>query len=147
MLPQLQPVPMREIDTVAGGTAAFGVIDTKGFDYATLLYLTAAATAASSQDKLNLAEDDTEPTAFTDATEVDGFDGANDYTIVAESTTKSNVYQFNVDLRGRKRFLAMEYESDATHSGCMLACLMRKHVGPPETVATTLHGVRNIVNG
>lgn len=147
MLPVLQVVPMREIDTVAGGTAAFGIVDTQGYDYAKIVYVTAKATAASSQDALNLAEDDTLATAFTDATEVDGFDGTADYTITAESTSYSNTYVFNVDLKGRKRYLAMTYESDATHSGCMVAILGRKADGDEATVATTAHGTRNIVNG
>ena len=147
MLPVLQVVPMREIDTVAGGTAAFGIVDTKGYDYAKIVYVTALATAASSQDAINLAEDDTLATAFTDATEVSGFDGTADYSVTAESTTHSNAYVFNVDLTGRKRYLAMTYESDATHSGCMVAILGRKADGDEATVATTAHGTRNIVNG
>lgn len=147
MLPNLQVVPMREIDTVAGGTAAFGIVDTKGYDYAKLVYVTAKATAASSQDALNLAEDDTLATAFTDATEVAGFDGSADYSIVAESTDYSNCYVFNLDLRGRKRYLAMTYESDATHSGSMVAILGRQADGDEATVATTAHGTRNIICG
>ena len=70
MLPNFDIVPMRELDTVAGGTAAFGIIDTNGYDFASIVYTTPKATAASSQDACNLAEDDTLATAFTDATEI-----------------------------------------------------------------------------
>jgi len=137
---------MREYATVAGGTAAFGVVDCKGYDFAKIVYSTSKATGASSQDACNLAEDDTLPTAFTDATEIDGCDGMADFTMVAESTSFCNNYVYNVDLRGRKRFLSMTYESDMTHFGAMFAILGRKQDGDEATVATTAHGTRNIVN-
>jgi hypothetical protein len=137
---------MREFATVAGGTAAFGTVDTLGYDYAKIVYFTAKATAASSQDACNLAEDDTAPTAFTDATEIDGCDGTADFTLIAESTSFSNAYVYNVDLKGRKRYLAMTYESDATHYGAMVAILGRKADGDEATVATSAHGARNIVS-
>ena len=146
MLPDLQAVPMREYATVAGGTAAFGVVDTKGYDFAKILYVTSKATAASSQDACNVGEDDTLATAFTDSTEIAGCDGTADFTLVAESTSYSNVYSYNLDLRGRKRYITFTYESDATHYGCMLALLGRKEDGAEATVATSAHGTRNIVN-
>ena len=146
MLPNLQVVPMREFDTVAAGTAVLGIVDTKGYDFAKICYITCKSTGASSQDACNLAEDDTLPTAFTDATEIDGCDGTADFTLVAESTSYSNVYTYNVDLRGRKRYLALTYESDMTHYGCAVAILGRKVDGAEETQATSAHGTRNIVN-
>lgn len=145
MLPEMQVVPMREYATVAGGTAAFGVVDTKGYDFAKICYITSKATAASSQDACNLAEDDTLPTAFTDSTEIPLCDGTADFSLIAESTSYSNVYTYNVDLRGRKRYVSFTYESDATHYGCMVAVLGRKARGAEETVATSAHGTRNIV--
>jgi len=147
MLPKLDVVPMRELDTAAADAAVIGVVDTKGYDFAKLIYLTGVSTGASAQDFLDLAESDTEPTAFADGTQVPGFDGTADYSIVAESTTHSNAYVFNVDLKGRKRFLVTNYESDMTHYGCWVALLGRKADGDEETVATTAHGARNIVNG
>jgi hypothetical protein len=137
---------MRELASVAAGTAAFGIVDTQGYDFAKIVYFTQKATAASSQDACNLAEDDTLATAFTDATEIDGCDGTADFTLAAESTSYSNAYVYNVDLRGRKRYLAMTYESDAIHAGCMVALLGRKADGDEATVATTAHGARNIVS-
>jgi len=137
---------MREYATVAGGTAAFGVVDTKGYDFAKVCYITSKATAASSQDACNLGKDDTLPTAFTDSTEIALCDGTADFTVVAESTTYSNVYTYNVDLSGRKRYLTLTYESDATHYGCAVTILGRKVDGAEETVATSAHGTRNIVN-
>lgn len=146
MLPVLDAVPMREFDTVAAGTAAFGIVDTKGYDFAKIIYFTCKSTGASSQDACNLAEDDTLATAFTDATEISGCDGTADFTLIAESTDYSNAYVYNVDLRGRKRYIAMTYESDMTHYGAMVALLGRKADGTEATVATTAHGARNIVN-
>jgi hypothetical protein len=137
---------MRELGTVAGGTAAFGIVDTQGYDFAKIVYFTSKATAASSQDACNLAEDDTLATAFSDASEIDGCDGTADFTLIAESTDYSNAYVYNVDLSGRKRYIAMTYESDATHLGSMVAILGRKADGAEATVATSAHGTRNIVN-
>lgn len=146
MLPVLDVVPMREFDTVAAGTAIFGIVDTKGYDFAKICYITSKATGASAQDACNLGEDDTLATAFTDSTEIDGCDGTADFTLIAESTSYSNVYTYNVDLRARKRYLTLTYESDMTHYGCAVAILSRKKDGNEETVATTAHGTRNIVN-
>lgn len=146
MLPNLQVVPMREYDTVAAGTAAFGIVDTKGYDYAKICYITCKSTGASSQDACNIGEDDTIATAFTDSTEISGCDGTADFTLVAESTSYSNVYVYNVDLKGRKRYITFTYESDMTHYGCMVAMLGRQADGAEATVATSAHGTRNIVN-
>jgi len=146
MLPKLTVVPMREIDTLAAAAAAFGVVDTKGYDFAKIVYLTGKATAASSQDAWLLGEDDTLSTAITDTTAISGCTGVTDFTVVAESTSYSNTYVFNLDLRGRKRYISASYESDATHTGAMFAILSRKEVGDEETVATTAHGTRNIVS-
>lgn len=146
MLPDLSVVPMRELATVAAGTAAFGVVDTDGYDYAKIIYLTQKATAASSQDACNVYEDDTLTTAVSNATEIDGCDGTADFTLAAESTTMSNAYVYNIDLRARKRYISMTYESDAIHAGGMVALLGRREKGTEATVATTAHGTRNIVN-
>lgn len=146
MLPNLTVVPMRELDTVAAGTAAFGIIDTKGYDFAKIVYATAKSTGASAQDYVDLGHCDTLATAYTDTGVVTIVTGTTDHTIVAESTDYSNVYVFNVDLRGRKRYLCMRYESDMTHSGSMLAILARKEDGSEATVATTAHGTRNVMN-
>lgn len=146
MLPNLTVVPMREIDTVAGGTAAFGIVDTKGYDFAKLVYVTAKATVASSQDFFDFGHCDTLATAYTDTGVTTICTGTTDLTVVAESTDYSNVYTFNVNLVGRKRYLAMRYESDGTHSGCMFAILGRKEDGHEATVATTAHGTRNIAS-
>lgn len=146
MLPDLDVMPMREYATIAGGTAAFGVVDTKGYDYAKIIYLTSKATAASSQDECNVFEDDTLTTAVSNATEIDGCDGTADFTLIAESTDYSNAYVYNIDCRARKRYLSMSYESDATHFGCMVALLGRREEGSEVTVATTAFGARNIVS-
>lgn len=146
MLPNLTVVPMREINTVAGGTAAFGIVDTKGYDFAKLIYATTKATAASSQDYFDFGHCDTLATAYTDTGVTTICTGTTDLTVVAESTDYSNTYVFNVDCRGRKRYLVMRYESDATHLGAMLAVLGRKEDGAEATVATTAHGTRNIAN-
>lgn len=146
MLPVLDVVPMRELDTVAAGTAAFGVVDTKGYDFAKIIYLTGKSTGASSQDACNVYEDDTLTTAVSNATEIPGCDGTADFTLVAESTTMSNAYVYNIDLRGRKRYISFSYESDMTHYGCMVAMLGRKADGAEATLATTSHGQRNVVS-
>jgi hypothetical protein len=137
---------MREYATVAAGTAAFGVVDTKGYDYAKIIYLTGKATAASSQDVCNVYEDPTLTTAVSNATEIDGCDGTADFTLVAESTSFSNAYVYNLDLRARQRYISMAYESDATHFGAMVALLGRREEGSEATVATTAFGTRNVVN-
>jgi hypothetical protein len=146
MLPDLDVVPMRELASVAAATAAFGVVDTLGYDYAKIVYLTGTSTGVSSQDACNVYEDDTLTTSVTDATEIDGCDGTADFTLVAESTTTSNAYVYNIDLRARKRYISMTYESDMTHYGGMIALLGRRARGTEATVATSAHGTRNIVN-
>ncbi len=145
----MQPEPtikfMRTMATVAAGTEAFCIVDTKGYDYGTFTYVTELATVASSQDLVALAHNDTLATAYTHADVETLSVGGTDFTIVAESTSFANIYQFNVDLRSKKRYIILSYESDGIHSGVGLAMLHKSEDQIPVTIATTADGVRNLV--
>jgi len=147
MVPNSQIVCMTDMATVAADAACTALVDTIGYDYAKIVYLTGISSGISSQDHVSLGESPTSPTAYADCTDVSGCDGTSaDFTIVAESTTHSNAYVFNVDLRGRQRYLCLNYESDMTHGGVAIAILSRAENAEEHTDATTAHGVRNIVN-
>src|SRR5829696_4893343 len=113
--PQLKhQVAINAVSASNAGTVTSAVIDTMGYDWATIdVWATtqAASTQAGSPSILKLQEaDNTSATSFVDivgyrggsatATNVDFVVGIG-YT----TTNASNSYKFNVDCRSRKRYL------------------------------------------
>ena len=153
MVPKTDVVLMgtNSMVTVAGGAVCESWVDTRGYDYGKFIYLTGVSTAAAGDtcDACELAHNDTLPTAFTTAgyAILDGCDGtAGDFTLPTISSTHASAIVFNVDLRGKKRYIAMRVECDATHTGAAIALLTRKEEGEEATTATTAQGVRTIVS-
>ncbi|MFA5379346.1 MAG: hypothetical protein WC455_26555 [Dehalococcoidia bacterium] len=142
------------VSTLAAGVAAFGIVDTKGYDFACVLYPGYAATAADTPDQIQIGHDDTVATAFTDSTALTQFTGGTavatnvGFVRRAQSSTLPNMNQFNVDLRGLKRYLTIAFECDCTHAGMPIAVLGKKDEWvEPSSVATTSVGMRNFVSG
>ena len=147
---------MRDPVTVAGGTIAFGIIDTKGFDYGVFLYLDGPNTAAGTPDIIRMGHDDTLSTAVTDGTVLTAFQGGtaidstHGFVLQAISVTGGarNTAYFGMDLRGKKRYISMDYEADGTHSGSMVALLSRAE-DENVTLQTdvTVAGIRHLAFG
>jgi hypothetical protein len=116
MRPECKTIPMFEGLTMTSAGTVFGVVDTKGFDFCIIDVCAGTGEAASTAiTELNMSESDTLLTAVSDGTAVTAFVGASaistsaGFVLPALSSTTSNVYQMNVDLRGRKRYLAIDF--------------------------------------
>ena len=115
MVPQMkQVIAVNAVSATAAGTVTSAVIDTLGFDYASIdVWATtqSASTQAGSPSVLKLQEaDNTSATSFVD---IVGFRGASatatnvDFVVPIGVTSGINNYKFNVDCRSRKRYLSL----------------------------------------
>ena len=107
-------------------------IDTIGFAHASIDVVfspfTAAATAAATV--LRLAHSDASGSGQAN---ISGFVGGTDFTVAAGSTTGASVgysHRFDVDLRGKKRYLTVYATPAATVSVATVARLSKGEVGP-----------------
>ncbi|MCS3690941.1 hypothetical protein [Bradyrhizobium elkanii] len=113
------PQPKLILDSVTGsgsatnaGTFTSANIDTLGADYVSIdisATTQSASTQAGSPSVLKIQESDT--TVVTSFADVVGFRGASatatnvDFVVGIGKTSGVNAYKFNVDCRGRKRYL------------------------------------------
>jgi len=135
MLPQTKVVVdggMLAVSKTNGATAT-GVVDTLGFDWATIDIIAATADVVSNKPSvLKIQEsDDTVASNFADIT---GLRGGTDFTIpnanTAATAVVQNVYKFNVDLRGRKRYLRGVYSPQTTQTVTLVANLGKGEQAP-----------------
>jgi hypothetical protein len=119
-------------DTATDATFAH-TIDTLGYDYASVDVVFEAGTA-STQDlalALSLSQSDVDAaTSYSTITEFVG-GGSGGFTIpTSMSSTASNVARFNLDLRGKKRYLKVSATPADDSVVCSVARLGKADVGP-----------------
>lgn len=153
MIPQLKAVTaVNGISATNAGTVTSSVIDTMGFDWATIdVWGTtqAASTQAGSPSVLKLQESDN--TTATNFVDVVGFRGGSatatnvDF-LVGFSTTLTAVptYKFNVDCRARKRYLSLVI-SPATSQTFYATANLGRGEQSPSTAAKA--GVLSLIEG
>lgn len=131
-------------DTATNATFTHS-IDTLGYDYASIdvvFEATASATGAAAT-AIKLGQGDTS-TAYTDITAFVG-GGSGGFTIPGTSLTNaSNIVRFNVDMRGKKRYLQVSATPIAASVICSVARLGKGDVGP---VSAAEVGVSAVVSG
>lgn len=158
MLPDLKTIPMAEGLTMTSAGTVMGSVDTQGYDFLAIDVVAGTGEAASTAlETLRMCESDdtTLLTAYTDGDAVTAFVGAAaastsaGFVLPALSTTKQNVYRFNIDLRGRKRYIGVNFAPEKQTVGVGLtAILARSETGPAmATAATSADGARVIVSG
>lgn len=163
MQPEFKTVPLFEGLTMTSAGTVIGAVDTKGFNFLVIDLVAGTGEAASTAvTTLRLAENDTvtaesSVTAYTTAgnTPITQFVGAAavstsaGFVLPALSSTVQNVFRFNVDLRGRKRFISLNFAPEKQTVGVSAhAMLFRSNVDPAMvTAATTVAGARLIVSG
>jgi hypothetical protein len=105
----------------AATTARTAAIDTQGADYATIIvHVGAELNTNSTNVLLNLKESDTNA-----ATAYATFNSA--YSVTADNTA-ATVQVFNVDLKGRKRYLQINITPDTTTNGTVItSCISELH--------------------
>lgn len=140
------------------GCTLTGQVDCAGYDYLTIIGTDDGETthsAAETPTELRLGESPTAPTAWADVTAIPTFEGGvaatdatHGFVIGTSSTNKCNGVVFNVDLRGRQRYILMHRVGVGTHHYAAVALLFKQHQGQEAAVATTtLSRPRNVVSG
>jgi hypothetical protein len=156
MGPECKTIPMFEGLTMTSAGTVSGQVDTYGFDYAIIELLAGTGDAAQTAvTTLKLMESDTAMTAVTDGTAITQFQGAAavstsaGFVLPALSSTNQNTYQFHVDLRGRKRYIGINFAPTKQTVGVgAVAHLFRARTSQDiGTVATSADGPRLIVRG
>ena len=158
MLPERKSIIMVEAGQCTSAGTVVGTLDTYGADFAEIDIFAGSADAAVTQlTSLRMAESDTQSafTAHTDGDAVTAFVGAAatstsaGFVLPALSSTKQNLYIFNVDLRGRKRYLGVDITiAKQTEGVGMIGHLYRNETSPPQvTGATSADGARLIIRG
>jgi len=157
MQPEAKTIPMFEGLTMTSAGTVFGTVDTLGYDHLRIDLCAGTGDAASTAvTTLRLCEDDTAPTAYTDGDAITACVGAAatstsaGFVLPALSSSVQNVFQFNIDLRGRKRYIGLNFAPENQTVGVSaLASLSRKNAGANPanvTAATGSAGARLIVN-
>ncbi len=130
MLPELKTIVAVNAVSKTNGATASGIIDTLGFDFATIDIIATTADVVSNKPtvcKLQEA-DDTNATSFADisAFSTPTIPNAN----TAATAVLQNNYKFNVDLRARKRYLQAVYSPQTTQTVTVVANLGRGEQAP-----------------
>lgn len=130
MLPELKTIVAVNAVSKTNGATASGIIDTLGFDFATIDIIATTADVVSNKPtvcKLQEA-DDTNATSFADisAFSTPTIPNAN----TAATAVLQNNYKFNVDLRARKRYLQAVYSPQTTQTVTVVANLSRGEQAP-----------------
>ena len=131
-------------DTATNATFTHS-IDTLGYDYASIdvVFEATASAAGAAATAIKLGQGDTS-TAFDDITSFVG-GGSGGFTIPGTSlTSASNIVRFNLDMRGKKRFLRVSATPIAASVVCSVARLGKGDVGP---VSAAEVGVSAVVSG
>lgn len=137
-----QVIAINQASTTNGATAT-GNIDTLGYDFATIDVITTTSNDTTNNPSvLKLSEsDDTVVTNFAD---VSGMVGDTDFTIPAAVTQGNWGMKFNVDLRGRKRYLKVSVTPVTTQVITAVANLSNGDEGPVDATGT---GTKVLVEG
>jgi hypothetical protein len=133
MLPQLKAIVAINAVSTTNGATASGIIDTIGYDWATIDVIgTTSDVVSNAPSVLKLQEADvTNVSSFAD---IVGFRGGTDFTIPPANTAATavlqNNYKFNVDCRPRKRYIQVVASPRTTWSITALANLGRGEQAP-----------------
>lgn len=106
MLPNSKSVILQFAATSATNATATGAAcDCRGFDFAIVDFYAGTSVTSETPTALTLKECDT--TVATSFATFSGCVAGTDYTILAGGAAAVNLARFQVDLRGRMRYLAM----------------------------------------
>ena len=143
-LPQTKLVPMRGFtnDTVATNTTTWCWVDTIDYDWVTIDLLAGTAAVTSTPLGINIYEADTTTTVTTYPVLRSG----TEFTASVQASTGTNLSKFNIDLRGRKRYIFLNYTpADAAQSFVAVANLGRAGEAPVSAAKAT--GVHESIEG
>ena len=156
MMPEVKVINLFEGCTMTSGATVFDAVDTKGFDACVIALVAGTGDAASTAvTTLQLCESDTDPTDYTDGTAVTSFVGAAatstsaGFVLPALSSSVQNIFQMNVDLRGRKRYLGINFapEKQTVGVGCVAVLMRPENTEEIATIGTATAGLRLLQRG
>lgn len=107
-------------------------IDTAGYDYLELALMLGATDGALTTCKLSESDTTGQTTSGTDITGLvfgTSTNSAGSTSAVPSATDDNKVFLFNVDLKGRKRFLYLQIVVGTASTGAYLAALARLSKG------------------
>lgn len=138
MLPSTKTVVAINAAAPTNGETVTGQIDTLGYDFATIDIIATTANVVSNKPAtVKLQELDT--TVVSSFADISGAKGGTDFTIpnanTAATAVVQNIYSFNVDLRGRKRYIQVAYSPLTTQTVTAVAKLHRGEQAPITAVA------------
>mgnify|MGYP003394132756 FL=1 len=145
MNPQSKAVLALATTSVTNAGTATGSVDTLGYDFLALDLLQTTSNAVSNNLSVcKLSESDT--TDATNYSDVPAFvgDGTGGFTIPNADTSNSQLYKFNMDLRGRKRYIKLSASPLTTQS---LTAIANLHKAEQSPVSATDAGVSVLVEG
>ncbi len=118
--------------SVSSQTIVSGTVDTLGWDYAVFQAIQDTGAATSSNPITWQLSEGAVTNSFATWT---GSVGDTDFTIGTVSTSLGNIHEIQVDLRGRKRYMAVELMSGGGTT--LSACTVKFYRGhEPGTTAT-----------
>jgi len=130
MTPQLKTIVAINAVSKTNGATATGIIDTLGYDFASIdVVATTADVVSNTPTVCKLQEADvTNATSFADITAFATPTMPNANT--AATATLQNNFKFNVDCRARKRYLQVVYTPQTTQTVTAIANLGRGEQAP-----------------
>ena len=126
----------------AGSTANTGYVDCAGYSYLSIDVVEMSASAATQVDTLSIREDDTVPTAFTDMSAIVALTGAAatstsaGFVLPTPNSAVENNYRFKIDLKGRKRYVGINFTPGVTTRVACNAYLWRGNEGANQATST-----------
>lgn len=126
---------------VTNGATVTASIDTLGYKRARVRVIMGTSNTASNNPSVLKVGESDDATTYTDITELVG-DGVGGFTVPNASTADANVVEFDIDLRGRKRYLKVTLSPTTTQESVMVADLA---AGDKAPVTSTEMGVMAIV--
>jgi len=140
MRPQTKQVIMISQASTTNAATATGIVDTRGFDYASIDVIMATSNAVSNNPTVfNILESD--DTVVTNAVTVSGFVGDTDWTVPDAVTTGNWGVKFNVDTRGRKRYLRLAVSPLTTQIITAIANLSLGEESPDDTTSANVKAI------
>jgi hypothetical protein len=132
----------------AAATATATIVDTNPSTASRAKFLsldivaTTADVVSNKPQTLKLQHSDT--TNATDFADIAGFVGGTDFTVPNADTSNPNLYKFNVNLQGRKRYIRAQYSPRTTQTVFAVANLHNLDQSPISAVKA---GVLALVEG
>lgn len=134
-------VAIASASVTAAATATAVAVDTGAAGYrarrvSIALMMTTADVVSNKPQTLKIQHSDT--TDATNYSDISGFVGGTDFTIPNADTANANLYQFNLDMRGKKRYLKLLVSPRTTQTIVALASLYADQAAAGATAANVL---------